>query len=217
VALAIDRKALVDRVYGPVAEPADGVVPPTIPGYARGACGALCRRDPAEASALVAGLPRRSRSFPLDYASSPVGDRLARELAAQLDAVGLNVRPRSHPEQEYRDLLERDGQQFFCLVSVADYPRQQALLEPLLLSTAPDNHTGVEDGRLDRLLERARAAGDDRARERLYLAAERRALSLAPLVPLAWFRSRLAAGPAVEGLVVNPLGGFDAAALSVEP
>jgi oligopeptide transport system substrate-binding protein len=217
VALAIDRTSLVDRVYGPVAEPADGVVPPTIPGYASGACGALCRSDPSQASALVAGLPRRSRSFALDYASSPVGDRLARELAAQLDAVGLKLKPRSHPEREYRDLLERDGQRFFCLVSVADYPHQQALLEPLLLSTSPDNHTGVEDGRLDRLLERARAAPGPRDRERLYLEVERRGLSLVPLVPLAWFRSRLAAGPAVEGLAVNPLGGFDAAALSLGP
>jgi len=217
VALAIDRNRLVDRVYGPVAEPADAVVPPTIPGYARGACGAMCRRDAAEAASLVAGLPRRSRSFALDYASSPVGDRLAREVAAQLAEVGLEVTPRPHQEQEYRELLERDGQRFFCLVSVADYPRQEALLEPLLLSTAPDNHTGFEDARLDGLLERARAARSPGDREQLYLQAERRGLSLAPLVPLAWFRSRLAAAPNVEGLVVNPLGGFDAAALSLEP
>jgi peptide/nickel transport system substrate-binding protein/oligopeptide transport system substrate-binding protein len=217
VSLAIDRQRLVDRVYGPVAVPADGVVPPTIPGYARGACGALCRLDQAEAAALVADLPARSRSFALDYASSPVGDRLARELAAQLAGVGLEVNPRAHQEREYRELLERGGQRFFCLVSVADYPRQQALLEPLMLSTSPDNHTGVEDGRLDRLLERARAARDPRVRERLYRKAERRGLSLAPLVPLAWFRSRLAAGPDVGGLAVNPLGRFDAAALSLEP
>ena len=217
VGLAIDRDKLVARVYGPVAVPAQGVVPPTIPGYVRGACGARCHRDPAQASALVAGLPRRSRAFALDYASSPVGDRLARELSAQLAAVGLEVRPRAHQEEQYRALLERDGQGFFCLVSVADYPRQQALLEPLLLSTSPDNHTGVRDARLDRLLERARAARVPRDRERLYLEAERRGLSLAPLVPLAWFRSRLAAGPEVEGLAVNPLGGFDAAALSLEP
>jgi ABC-type transport system substrate-binding protein len=217
VALAIDRKRLVDRVYGPLAVPADGVVAPTLPGYARGACGALCQRDPAQAADLVAGLASRSRSFALDYASSPVGDRLARELAAQLDEVGLKVRPRAHEEQEYRALLERDGQRFFCLVSVGDYPRQQALLEPLLLSTSPDNHTGVEDTRLDRLLERARSTPDERDRERLYAEAERRGLSLVPLIPLAWFRSRLAAGPGVEGLAVSPLGGFDATALSFGP
>lgn len=216
VALAIDRNRLVDRVYGTVAVAADGVVPPTLPGYGRGACGPLCRQDLAEAAALVAGLPPRSRSFALDYAASPVGDRLARELASQLGEVGLEARPRAHQEREYRELLERDGQRFFCLVSVADYPRQQALLEPLLLSTSPDNHTGLEDARLDSLLERAREARDAGDRERLYRQAERRGLSLAPLVPLAWFRSRLAAGTDVEGLAVNPLGGFDAAALSVQ-
>jgi len=217
VALAIDRDRLVQRVYGPVAVPADGIVPPTLPGYARGTCGPLCRADPARAAALVDRLPRRSRSFGLDYAASPVGDRLARELAAQLAEVGLEVRPRAHQEQQYRQLLERDAQRLFCLVSVADYPRQQALLEPLLLSTSPDNHTGLQDARLDQLLERARAAGRAGERERLYVEAERRGLSVAPLIPLAWFRSRLAAGPGVDGLAVSPLGGFDAAALSIGP
>jgi ABC-type transport system substrate-binding protein len=214
VALAIDRDGLVQRVYGPVAVPAEGIVPPTIPGHARDVCGSLCPADAARAAALVERLPRRSRSFGLDYASSPVGNRLAQELAAQLAAVGLDVRPRPHQEQQYRQLLERDSQGMFCLVSVADYPRQQALLEPLLLSTSPDNHTGVRDARLDRLLERARAARRAGDRERLYAEAERRGLSAAPLIPLAWFRSRLAAAPGVDGLAVNPLGGFDAAALS---
>jgi oligopeptide transport system substrate-binding protein len=217
VALAIDRDRLVERVYGPVAVPAGGIVPPTIPGHARDACGSLCRADAARAAALVDSLPRRSRSFGLDYAASPVGDRLARELAAQLAEVGLDVRPRAHQEEQYRELLQRDAQRLFCLVSVADYPRQGALLEPLLLSGSPDNHTGVQDARLDRLLERARAARRAADRERLYVEAERRGLSAAPLIPLAWFRSRLAAAPSVDGLAVSPLGGFDAAALSIRP
>jgi oligopeptide transport system substrate-binding protein len=217
VALAIDRKALVDRVYGPVAVPAEGIVPPTLPGYREGACGTLCRRDVAAAAALVEQLPGRSRSFALDYAASPVGDRLAGTLANQLGEVGLDVTPRAHPEREYRELLEQDGQRFFCLVSVADYPRQQALLEPLLSPVSPDNHTGLQDERVDTLLRRAAAARATGQRERLYLEAERRALSLAPLVPLAWFRSRLAPAPDVEGLAVNPLGRFDVAALSFRP
>jgi oligopeptide transport system substrate-binding protein len=217
VALAIDRRALVERVYGPVALAADGIVPPTLPGYGQGACGALCRRDVAAAAALVERLPRRARSFSLDYAASPVGDRLAAALAGQLAEVGLEVTPRAHQEEDYRALLEQEGQRFFCLVSVADYPRQQSLLEPLLSSDSPDNHTGLRDERVDALLRRAEAARGTGERERLYLAAERRALSLAPLVPLAWFRSRLAAGSDVDGLAVNPLGRFDVAALSLRP
>lgn len=217
VALALDRRALVQRVYGPVALPADGIVPPSLPGYREGACGALCRRDLAEASALVDRLPRRSRSFALDYAASQVGDRLAAALVAQLGEIGFEVTPRAHPEGEYRQLLERNGHRFFCLVSVADFPRQQALLEPLLSSVSPDNHTGFEDERVDGLLRRAAAAPAAGPRQRLYLEAEQRALSLAPLVPLAWFRSRLAPALSVDGLAVDPLGRFDAAALSVRP
>jgi oligopeptide transport system substrate-binding protein len=213
--LALDRPAIVEDVYGGVPTPATGIVPPTISGHDPAVCGDLCLRDVARARTLVRQVPREDRSFHLDYAASPVADALAATISSQLGEAGLTVTPRPHDEAGYRDILTSGAHEMFCLVWVADYPRQQALLEPLLLSGSPDNQVGVEDPRLDGFLEEARGQPRDPARRALYVQAERRALAAMHLVPVAWFRSHLAAQPYVEGFAVDPLARFDAATLSV--
>jgi oligopeptide transport system substrate-binding protein len=215
VSMAVDRQALVAEVYGGAAEPAGAIVPPSIPGGGSRACGAACIHDLERAQALVEELPKESRSFSLDYATSPVGDRLAATLASQLGTVGLEVRPRGHDAAEYASLLGRREHEVFCLVWVADLPRQQGFLAPLLRSGSPDNHTGVDDQRLDDLLGKARDERNPATRLELYHRVEARALELMPVVPLVWFRSHLAVQPFVQGFTLDPLARFDAAALRV--
>jgi oligopeptide transport system substrate-binding protein len=217
VSLAIDRESLAHDVYGGLAVPASGIVPASIPGGQPDACGARCRQDRARAQALVRGLPEESRSFALDYAASPVGDRLAAQISSHLAEVGLKATPRPHNEAGYRALLNAGDQQLFCLVWLADFPRQQALLEPLLQSGTEDNQAGISDERLDGLLSEARAAARPASREALYAEAERRALAEMHLVPLVWFRSHLAVQPYVDGFTLDPLARFDAATLAISP
>jgi oligopeptide transport system substrate-binding protein len=215
VSKAIDRAAVVAEVYGGAAEPAGAIVPPSIPGGGSRVCGQACVHDIERAGALIEELPKESRSFSLDYATSPVGDRLAATVASQLSAVGLDVRPRGHDAEEYASLLSDGDHEMFCLVWVADYPRQQAFLEPLLQSGSPDNHAAVDDGRLDELLDRARSERTPAARIEAYHRVEARALHLLPVVPIVWFRSHLAVQPYVEGFELDPMARFDAASLRV--
>jgi oligopeptide transport system substrate-binding protein len=216
VSLAIDRQALTQTVYGDLARPATGILPPTIPGYQEDACADPCSADVERAATLLEGLPPASRAFTLDFRDSPIGARLAVTLADQLGRAGLTVTPNAHQEEDFVDLFRRGEHQFYCLVWVADFPRPQAFLEPLLLSTSPDNRTGFIDDELDRLLNRARQEADPTIGEDLYRRAERRAMNLMPLVPLAWFRSRLAVKPYVGGFTVDPLGTFDASRLTIQ-
>ncbi|MDQ3991738.1 MAG: ABC transporter substrate-binding protein, partial [Actinomycetota bacterium] len=157
VALAIDRRFVAGRVYSGLAVAAPTLVPPTLPGHQDDGCGDSCERDVDRASALVDELPARRRAFELDYADSPIGVRLATALTAQLEEVGFNVSARGHDEAGLRELLESGDHELFCLAWVADYPRQQAILEPLLWSESEDNQTGFADRPLNRLLGRARA------------------------------------------------------------
>jgi oligopeptide transport system substrate-binding protein len=217
VSLAIDRDALTQGVYGGVAEPATSIVPPTIPGSQDDACAGTCFTDLDRAVAMAEKLPAGSRSFDLDFRDSPIGARLAVTLAERLGLAGFRVTPNAHEEDEFVRLFQRGEHEFYCLVWVADFPRPQSFLEPLLLSTSPDNRTGFADGKLDRLLNRARGEEDPELREDLYRQAERRALELMPLVPLAWFRSRLAVKPYVQGFALDPSGTFDASSLSIQP
>ena len=216
VSLALDRDALASRVYAGLAIPATGFVPPSIPGAPEDACGDGCQGDLQEATKLVKGLSREARTFNLDYTASPVGDALARNVVSQLGEAGFQVTPRPHAEGEYIELLLEDRQQFFCLVWTADYPRQQALLDPLFLAGSSDNHAGVDDKGLAELLAKAREERSPTRRQRLYGEAEVRALARMHLVPLVWFRSHLAVQPYVEGFAVDPLGMFDASTLTIE-
>jgi oligopeptide transport system substrate-binding protein len=217
VSLAVDRDAIAQDVYGGVAGPASGIVPPSIPGGREDACGARCRLDRVRAQALVRELPRESRSFALDYPASPVGDRLAAQVSSQLAEVGLRATPRPHDEAGYRALLNAGDQQMFCLVWLADFPRQQALLEPLLRTESEDNQASIADERLDALLGEAREQAQPGRREALYAEAENSALAKMLLIPLVWFRSHLAAQPYVDGFTLDPLARFDAATLAVTP
>lgn len=217
VSLAIDRDALTRGVYGGVAVPATGIVPPTIPGSQDDACAGACFTDLDRAAAMVEKLPMGSRTFDLDFRDSPIGARLAVSISERLGLAGFRVTPNAYEEDEFVRLFQRREHEFYCLVWVADFPRPQAFLEPLLLSTSPDNRTGFADVRLDRLLNRARAEDDPAIAEDLYRRAERRALELMPLVPLAWFRSRLAVKPYVQGFALDPTGTFDASTLSIQP
>jgi oligopeptide transport system substrate-binding protein len=215
VSMAIDRQAIVAEVYGAAAEPAGAIVPPSIPGGGSRTCGKACVHDVERATRLIETLPKESRTFSLDYATSPVGDRLAATVASQLAALGLEVRPRGHDADEYADLLEQGEQEMFCLVWVADYPRQEAFLAPLLHSGSPDNHAGVDDVRLDELLARAQDQRTAAGRIEAYHRVEARALHLMPIVPMVWFRSHLAIQPYVEGFELDPMARFDAASLRV--
>jgi ABC-type transport system substrate-binding protein len=213
VSLAIDRDDVAAAVYGGLVVPATGIVPPTIPGYRADVCGDRCRHDPDRARALVAQVPRRDRSFSLDYPFSPVADRLAQALVAQLGDVGLTVTPRPHDDAGYEEVLRRGTHEMFCVVWVADYPRQQAFLEPLLESGSVDNHAGVADEDLDTVLERARTSPDPSVRQEAYAEAERLALEEMHAIPLVWFRSHLAVQTSVQGFVLDPMGRYDAATL----
>ncbi|MGH2684723.1 MAG: ABC transporter substrate-binding protein, partial [Actinomycetota bacterium] len=215
--LAIDRDRIVEVVYGGVPVPATGIVPPGLPGHAPDACGVNCSNDPERARELVRGIPKKERGFALDYAASPTGDRLATEIVAQLGAVGIPVTPRPHDERDFESVLEGGQHEMFCLGWIGDYPRQQALLEPLLASGSPDNHAHVEDRRIDQLLEEARTREDPAIAQALYAQAERRALASMHAIPVVWFRSKLAVQTYVQGFHLGPLGLYDAASMSLGP
>jgi ABC-type oligopeptide transport system substrate-binding subunit len=215
VSLGLDRPEVVETVYARLPEPASAIVPPAIPGHDSTACGDRCEHDPGRASALTRGLPRKTRTFNLDYAASLAGDRLASAIQAQLQEVGLHVTPRPHFAAEYEQVLKEGQHEMFCLVWVADYPRQQAFLEPLLAGDSVDNRSGVDDPGLDATLVEARLAADPDEREALYEEAERRALAAMHVIPLVWFRSHLAVQPNVQGFALDAMGRYDASELSI--
>ena len=68
-------------------------------------------------------------------------------------------------------------------------------------------------GAIDDLLKTGRQEPDPAKRLGLYQDAERRIMDMVPIIPIAQFQTQSVIGERVAGLVVNPLGTFDAAAV----
>jgi oligopeptide transport system substrate-binding protein len=217
ISLALDREEIAAEVYGELGVPATAIVPPSIPGHRGDVCADRCARDVDRATRLASSVPRRDRTFSLDFPTSLAGDELARLVAEQLAEVGITVTPRPHDPTAMEDILNEGTQEMVCLVWVADYPAQQAFLEPLLASGSPDNVVRVDDRDMDTILSEARTAPDPEVRTEGYVLAERRALEEMFVVPVTWFRSNLAVQPQVEGFFLDPMGRYDAATFSLAP
>jgi oligopeptide transport system substrate-binding protein len=217
VSLALDRDQIAAEVYGDLAVPATAIIPPSIPDHRGDVCADRCEHDVDRAARLASAVPRRDRSLFLDYPAGPTGDRLATLVTAQLGEVGISVTPRPRDPAGFQEVLAGGKQDLVCLVWVADYPRQQAFLEPLLLSGSPDNHLLISDPDLDVVLERARTEPDPAIRREAYVEAERLALKEMYVIPVAWLRSNLAVRPGLRGFVLDPMGRYDAAILQTAP
>ena len=213
VSLGLDRDSIASEVYGDLAVPATAIVPPTIPGHRGDICADRCVRDPARASRLAASVPRRDREMFLDYPAGEPGDRLAELVSSQLGEVGITVNPRPRDPVAMEEILAEGQQELVCLVWVADYPRQQAFLEPLLASGSADNVARVRSEDIDAVLDRARTEPDPAIRQEAYVEAERLALQEMYVIPMVWLRSNLAVRPGVEGFVLDPMGRYDVATL----
>jgi oligopeptide transport system substrate-binding protein len=213
VSLALDRDLIAAEVYGDLAVPATAIVPPTIPGHRGDVCADRCIRDVPRASRLASSVPRRNREVFLDYPAGDAGDRLASLVAAQLGEVGITVTPRPRDPAALEQVVAEGRQELVCLVWVADYPRQQAFLEPLLASGSADNVVRVRSEDIDAVLDRARTEPEPAIRQEAYVEAERLALHEMYIVPVVWLRSNLAVRPGVKGFVLDPMGRYDVATL----
>jgi ABC-type transport system substrate-binding protein len=126
--------------------------------------------------------------------------------------VGINVtkqpkEPGGDPGQY--DLFAVSGQQqLFRLGVIGMYASPDAYLVPLFLTGSRDNATAFTSASIDQLLVSARATADATARQALYQQAEQQTMALAPIVPIAQFRTKAVVASRVRDLVLTVNGTF---------
>ncbi len=211
IALAIDRQAIADSVFGPTAQPARGVIPAGVPGGGGDDCRGVCGPVRDEASALVDaafpdGQPQPLRllvddSVPLQA----VGD----EVVEHLDRVGLAVEVVSLPVETYEGLIAAGQQQLFVFgwLGVARSPASH--LPTLFDSTSPDNVTGFADPGIDAFLRSASAEPLATVRAAAWRDIEAAILDRVPVVPLVQFRTTGVLDRRMSGFVVRADGSVD--------
>ncbi|MGH2757471.1 MAG: peptide ABC transporter substrate-binding protein [Actinomycetota bacterium] len=212
---AIDRRTIVQTVYRDSMQEPRGIVPAGMPGFEENVCAGVCEFAPDAARRLVRRLPKKARRVSLEFSGAQPHPQVARLIKEDLRAVGLRVKIRSFPFGKYLKRLRAGDQEMYRLGWIAEYPVADAFLSSLYASESPDNHSGFDSERVDRLLNRAHATPSEEVRQQLYLDAEKAIMAAVPIAPIGTFVTHWAAQPYVQGLRFDQMGGFDAVGVSL--
>lgn len=222
VALAIDRDAVVERVFAGRATKACSLVPPLFSDvFVAGLSTACARPDPERARRLAAegGLPPGTRLV-VAYNEGAGHEPWLRLVAEQLaDVLGLDVELRAMTARELVRHRTSASARGVCRAAWAcDYPTAENVLFPLLHSSCinpdedgvahGDNEERYANPEVDALLDSARRAPDAVERARLLREAEQRAIGIdLAIIPL-WYRAhhRVYAAERFEGVDLDFFG-----------
>lgn len=216
ISRAIDRDQIAERVYKGTLRAPRGIVPAGMPGFGKDVCDELCDHSPKAAERLVSDVRRRDRKVTISFTEGSPHPRIARLVRDDLEDIGVDVKLKPYSFPRFLRLLRDGDQSMYRLGWIAEYPVADVFLGSLFDSSSPDNHSGFASRKVDRLLERARAARSGTRRLRLYRRAEKKILHQAPVAPLGSFVMHWAAREPVEGIHFDVMGGFDAVDVSLD-
>ncbi len=200
LALAIDRQAIVEKVWRGGQLPAGSFTPPNTAGYS---CQSsipydveLARRTIAEA-----GYPNGRGLPPLEilFNSSENHKRTA-EAIQQMWRKNLNVNATllNQEEKVYFDSRRQMNYQIYRSTWIGDYVDPNSFLD-LWLTNGTNNQTGWSNAEYDRLIAEAGRTGDQATRYAAFQKAESILLDEAPIIPIYFYTHAFLIQPSVKG------------------
>ncbi len=206
VLAAIDRDAVRAVLGGPVL-PLDGMVAPTLAGFAGEGCGSGCLYDPERARALLAevgGAPAVTIGY-TDATQLPV----AQAMAEQLGAVGFTAGVLEVAPDGLASAVESGTVQVFAYGWAAPAGSIDAVIPPMLGVVGGANAIGFVSEPVDAAIARARLLVDDEERWTALREAHQGALDAAGLIPIGSAPSRFVIDPEFAGVVVRADGSIE--------
>jgi len=207
---AIDKDKLVEVVLKKMNIKAEGILPPSMPGYNEDLRG--YSYDPEKARQLIAesryGDASNLPEITLNVSGG--GGAAARQVAAIVemykDNLGVDIAIQQTGWATYLQDLRAHRYQMFGLTAgwIADYPDPQDFLDILFHSESRNNDMEYSNPEVDRLLEEARGEQDPEKRMELYQQIEEIILEDAPIVPLTHDADYWLTKTYVQGMIYPP-------------
>ena len=185
---ATNRQAVNEVLYFDAFIVADGILPPTLPGYNESI--STYPYDPERAAELLAqsryagNMPRIVLTFSGTGGDPP--DALQAYQQQWRDALGVEVEVEAIEWAAYLRELRRGTLQMYATGWIADYADPENFVGKLFSSDSRINHSNYSNPRVDALLEEAATLQDPEARYRLYHEAEQIIIDDAPIIPTFW-------------------------------
>lgn len=204
IAMAIDKKKIVQELLGGINTEANSILPPGVFGYRENA--KVIPYDPEGAKKLLAqaGYPGGQGFKPMTIyyrADRPDIEIVATAVATQLrQTLGLDVKLQSLEWRNYLEKHNRHELPFFHMRWAADYLDPENFLSLLLAGYGAENKIDYANPEYDALCRQGDASQDPAERQRLYAQAEDIVLQDAPFVPIYFQRDAELISPRVHGL-----------------
>ncbi len=200
LALAVDRRAIVERILQGGQTAAEGFVPPGLPGYTPDP---RLHTDYDAARRLLAeaghpggrGLPRFVLTFNTSESHRAIAEVVQETWRREL-GVAVELR-----NAEFKTMLAAAVSGDYDLMRaswIADYPDPASFLT-VWSSADGNNRTGWSDPAYDALLAQAETAGDSPERLALLHRAENLLLDSAPIIPIFYYTHDFLIQPSVHG------------------
>jgi oligopeptide transport system substrate-binding protein len=204
--MAIDKDFLATDFLKGLAVPANGILPPGMPGYDPNLDG--LKFDAAAASALLDSTGKKDQLSGVKLLASGQGAAPNDVLQAITTMWQQNLGVTIDIEQEEFGLFLQDiadgNDQMYSLGWIADYPDPQNFLDLNFRSDSGTNQSGYSNPQVDDLLAQAATTQDQTQRLGLYNQAEQIIVNDEPWIPLYHDKASYLVKPNVQGFEVPP-------------
>jgi len=218
---AIDKDKLVSLVFRGMAQRADGILPPGMPGYNESLSGLGFDVDKARELIKLSSYGDVSRLPPITITTSGWGGLISQGLEAIICEwrrnLGVEVKVRQLEPQRFLYHLAQEKDEMFYMGWVADYPHPQDFLDILFCSGTDNNYGEYSNPEVDALLKMAGVETDNELSLLLYQQAEQKLVGDACCVPLWFGQNYVLVKPYIDGYDLNPMGFARLNKVSVQP
>jgi ABC-type transport system substrate-binding protein len=219
ISLAINKKQIVDTVYNGARQVATGWTPPVMPGYKQGLSN-FPDRDLAKAKDLLAQWEHDTGKkaaqlapIKLNFNAGAGHEPVATIIQANLNDIGVKSVLDPRDTKTYFSQMRKGQGQFLRAGWVADYSVYDNMLFPVFGSSqigTGDNLVQYSNPKFDGLIDQARRAANEDARDKLYQQAEQIVLNDdTAVVPLNWYTGLVVWSPQLHNVVQSSLDFFD--------
>ena len=207
---AIDKDKLVSLVFRGMVQPADGILPPGMPGFNEDLSG--LDYDVTEARELIKASKYGDVSNlpPITITTIGWGGLISQGLEAIISEwrnnLGVEVKVRQLEPERFLYHLRQEKDEMFYAGWIADYPHPQDFLDVLFHSGAENNYGEYSNPEIDTLLEMAGVEPDSNLSLALYQQAEQKLVEDAACLPLWFGKNHILVKPYVKGYNLSPQG-----------
>lgn len=185
LSLAINRKALIDKLLAGLGKPAQTLVSPVVPGGGGDHCD-YCKYDPKRAKQLVqeaGGLPDTITLWVNSGAGNDEWVQAVGNMWKQTFGIKYNIKSLQFPE--YLDTLKKGkGTGPYRLGWIMDYPSMVNYLKPIYFKGAPTNYSKYYNPKFQALVKKGSAAPNQDEAIKYYTKAEDMLIEDMPVIPM---------------------------------